>query len=128
MSTASAANSVKMLRGVVTDGTASMGEVTGYAVAGKTGPADKPSAQGRYEKDKVIATFASIFPAHDPKYVLVVTLDEPEDTAGSEARRTAGWTAVPVAAEIIRRIAPLMGLRPEIEADDLGDITQVSWD
>jgi cell division protein FtsI (penicillin-binding protein 3) len=35
---------------------------------------------------------------------------------------------VPVAAEIIRRIAPLMGLRPEIEADDLGDITQVSWD
>ena len=76
----------------------------------------------------MIATFASIFPAHDPKYVLVVSLDEPEDTAGSEARRTAGWTAVPVAAEIIRRIAPLMGLRPEIEADDLGDITQVSWD
>jgi cell division protein FtsI (penicillin-binding protein 3) len=128
ISAASAANSVKMLRGVVTDGTASMGEVTGYAVAGKTGTADKPSAQGRYEKDKVIATFASIFPAHDPKYVLVVSLDEPEDTAGSEARRTAGWTAVPVAAEIIRRIAPLMGLRPEIEADDLGDITQVSWD
>ena len=62
------------------------------------------------------------------RQVLVVTLDEPEDTAGSEARRTAGWTAVPVAAEIIRRIAPLMGLRPEIEADDLGDITQVSWD
>ena len=105
----------KNVAGVVTDGTASMGEVTGYAVAGKTVPVDKPSAWGRYEKDKVIATFASIFPAHDPKYVLVVTLDEPEDTVGSEARRTAGWTAVPVAAEIIRRIAPLMGLRPGLK-------------
>jgi cell division protein FtsI (penicillin-binding protein 3) len=47
--------------------------------------------------------------------VLVVTLDEPVETSGSEARRTAGWTAVPVAAEIIRRTAPLLGIRPAIE-------------
>ena len=32
-----------------------------------------------------------------------------------EARRTAGWTAVPVAAEVIRRCAPLLGLRPLVE-------------
>ena len=50
----------------------------------------------------------------DPEYVLIVTLDEPEETSGYEPRRTAGWTAVPVAAEIIRRIAPLMGLRPNV--------------
>ncbi len=56
-----------------------------------------------------------MFPAHDPKYVLVVTLDEPVETSGDKPRRTAGWTAVPVAAEIIRRVAPLLGLRPEIE-------------
>ena len=65
--------------------------------------------------DKVIATFASIFPANDPRYVLIVTLDEPVETSGTEPRRTAGWTSVPVAAEMIRRIAPLLGLRPEIE-------------
>jgi cell division protein FtsI (penicillin-binding protein 3) len=47
--------------------------------------------------------------------VLIVTLDEPSENSGSEPRRTAGWTAVPVAAEMIRRIAPLLGLRPEIE-------------
>ncbi len=105
----------QMMRQVVVRGTASFGEVPGYAVGGKTGTADKPDPQGGYHDDKVIATFASIFPAHDPKYVLVVTLDEPEETSGEEPRRTAGWTAVPVGAEIIRRAAPLLGLPPEIE-------------
>lgn len=117
----------EMLRHVVTEGTASLGEVPGYAVGGKTGTADKPKERGGgYYKDKVISTFASIFPAHDPKYVLVVTLDEPVETSGSEARRTAGWTAVPVAAEIIRRVAPLLGLRPEIEPRPLAAISLTS--
>ncbi|MDJ1008050.1 MAG: penicillin-binding protein 2 [Paracoccaceae bacterium] len=104
-----------MMREAVVRGTASFGEVPGYAVGGKTGTADKPDPRGGYYEDKVIATFASIFPAHNPRYVLVVTLDEPEETSGEEPRRTAGWTAVPVAAEIIRRAAPLLGLAPEIE-------------
>ncbi|SEM12142.1 cell division protein FtsI (penicillin-binding protein 3) [Roseovarius azorensis] len=116
-----------MLREVVAGGTASLGEVPGYAVAGKTGTADKPRINGKgYEKDKVIATFASFFPAHDPQYVLVVALDEPVETSGDEPRRTAGWTAVPVAAEIIRRVAPLLGLRPEIEPGELAAIRQAS--
>jgi len=116
-----------MLRKVVTEGTASFGEVKGYAVAGKTGTADKPRrAGGGYYEDKVIATFASIFPAHDPKYVLIVTLDEPVDTIGDEPRRTAGWTAVPVAAEMIRRVAPLLGLRPTVEPPSMMDIKLTS--
>ncbi len=104
-----------MLRQVVVRGTASFGDVPGYSVGGKTGTADKPKPTGGYYKDKVIATFASFFPSYDPKYVLIVTLDEPEETSGSEPRRTAGWTAVPVASEVIRRVAPLLGLRPEVE-------------
>ena len=52
---------------------------------------------------------------HAPRYVLVAMLQEAVETSGPEPRRTAGWTVVPVAAEIIRRAAPLMGLRPEIE-------------
>jgi len=107
-----------MLRQVVLRGTASMGEVEGYHVGGKTGTADKPNPRGGYYEDRVIATFASVFPTHDPKYVLVVTFDEPTETSGVEPRRTAGWTAVPVTAEIIRRVAPLLGMRPEIEPTD----------
>ncbi|MBS9716886.1 peptidoglycan D,D-transpeptidase FtsI family protein [Pseudohalocynthiibacter aestuariivivens] len=116
-----------LLRQVVVRGTASFGEVPGYAVGGKTGTADKPRENGGgYYDDKVIATFASVFPANDPKYVLIVTLDEPEVHTLGEMRRTAGWTAVPVAAEIIRRVAPLLGLRPQIEPSPASGITLTS--
>ena len=117
-----------MLRKVVTEGTASFGEVEGYAVAGKTGSADKPKPRGGYYKDRVIATFACLFPAHDPKYVLVLTLDEPAIMAYGETRRTAGWTAVPVAAELIGRVAPLLGLRPAVEPKALEGIQLTSND
>lgn len=122
-----AARSRAMLRKVVTDGTASFGDVPGYAVGGKTGTADKPKERGGgYYKDKVIATFAAMFPAHDPKYVLIVTLDEPSENSGDKPRRTAGWTAVPVAAEMIGRIAPLLGMAPEVEPGQLAGITLTS--
>jgi cell division protein FtsI (penicillin-binding protein 3) len=126
LSEAVANEAVDMLRQVVTRGTASFGEVVGYEVGGKTGTADKVRPTGGYYEDKVIATFASVFPASDPQYVLIVTLDEPVDTTGSEPRRTAGWTAVPVAAEMIRRVAPLLGLRPHIETPDLSGVVLTS--
>ncbi|MBM2320417.1 MULTISPECIES: peptidoglycan D,D-transpeptidase FtsI family protein [Marivita] len=127
MSERTARQSVDMLRKVVTEGTASFGEVPGYFVGGKTGTADKPKARGGgYYDDKVINTFASVFPTNDPKYVLIVTLDEPVETSGTKPRRTAGWTAVPVAAEMIRRVAPLLGLRPEVETRQLTGIINTS--
>ena len=117
---------VSMLRQVVVRGTASFGRVPGYEVAGKTGTADKPRSSGGYYDDKVIATFASVFPASDPKYVLIVTLDEPSENSGAKPRRTAGWTAVPVAAEIIRRVAPLLGLRPQVDTPQSIGVTLTS--
>ncbi len=102
-----------MLHQVVQEGTASFARIPGYPLGGKTGSADKPNPRGGgYMKEAVLATFASVFPSHEPRYALIVTLDEPVDTTGPEPRRTAGWTAVPVSAEITRRVAPLLGLRP----------------
>ncbi len=100
-----------MLRRVVTDGTASFADIDSYMIGGKTGTAEKPG-RGGYQEDRNLATFAGFFPAEAPRYVLVVTLDEPVETSGPQPRRTAGWTAVPVATEVIRRVAPLLGLRP----------------
>ncbi len=120
-------SSREMLRAVVERGTASFGEVDGYNVGGKTGTADKPRENGGgYYDDKVISTFASVFPADDPQYVLIVTLDEPSENSSDKPRRTAGWTAVPVAAEMIRRVAPLLGLRPEIETLEPVGVTLTS--
>ena len=100
-----------MLRKVVTEGTAKMADVPGYEVAGKTGTAEKPKRTGGYHDDKVIANVAMVFPASDPQYVLVVTLDEPEDMVAGKPKRSAGWTAAPIAGEIIRRVGPLLGTR-----------------
>ena len=47
--------------------------------------------------------------------MVLVTLDEPVDPTGPQPKRTAGWTSVPVAAEIIRRTAPILGIRPKVE-------------
>ncbi len=116
-----------MMRAVVTRGTASFADVKGYQVAGKTGTADKVKPTGGYYKDKVMATFAGTFPVTDPKYVLILSLDEPSTFVAGEDRRTAGWTAVPVAAEVIRRVAPLLGLRPDpAQLDTLDGIQLVS--
>ncbi len=106
-----------ILRQVVQRGTASMANVEGFDVGGKTGSADKPNPQGAYYEDKVIGTFAAAFPMYDPQYVLIVSFDEPKIDVLGEERRTAGWSAVPVAGQIIRRVAPLLGLRlaPENE-------------
>ena len=112
---------ITMLREVVVRGTARAGNVEGYAVAGKTGTADKPRPGGGYYDNKVVANFASIFPYDDPKYVLVVTLDEPTGQLGGGESRVAGATAVPVAADVISRLAPILGLRP-VGAKPLPDI------
>lgn len=116
----------KMLHAVVERGTASFARKTGYEIGGKTGTADKPKRTGGYYKDKVIATFASAFPMSDPKYVLIVTLDEPSENSGKKPRRTAGWTAVPVAAEMVRRLGPLLGLRPKLNLGEVTDIVNTS--
>ena len=103
-----------ILEKVVSEGTARETNFGGYLVGGKTGTAEKPNPiQGGYYENKVISTFASAFPISTGDFVLVVTLDEPENNFGSESYRYASKTVVPVAAKIISRIAPLLNLKKE---------------
>lgn len=114
VSEATSAQARAMLREVVLRGTAAgFGKVEGYEIAGKTGTADKATPRGGYYEDKVISSFASVFPASGPRYVLVVMLDEPVEQSGDKPRRVASWTAVPIAAEMVRRVAPILGVRPD---------------
>ena len=68
-----------ILRKVVTtkEGTASLANVDGYEIGGKTGTAQK-SSLGSYSEDKKINTFVSVFPTSKPKFVLAIMLDEPK--------------------------------------------------
>ena len=107
---------LRIMREVVRTGTARRVDIPGFEIGGKTGTAEKVRAGGGYYNDKVISTFASVFPTSEPEYVLIVTLDEPTDRSGPRPVRTAGRTAVPVAADLVRRLAPLIGLRPILTA------------
>lgn len=103
---------MQIIRDVVKRGTGRRANLPGYEVGGKTGTADKVRPEGGYYTDRVIASFASVFPTTDPKYALVISLDEPVDRSGPRAVREASRTAVPVAVAAIERVAPLLGLRP----------------
>lgn len=108
----------EILRAVVVEGTGKNAAVPGYFLGGKTGTAEKPRRNGRgYDHKKIVATFAGVFPAHDPRYVIVVTTDEAVDSSGRYPRRTAGWTAAPAVREAVSRIAPILGMRPQPAAE-----------
>ena len=114
-----------ILRKIVTtkEGTASLANVVGYEIGGKTGTAQK-SLEGVYSKKK-INTFVSVFPTTEPKYVLAVMLDEPKTSKdyiyhyrdGSNIKykgtpfNTAGWTTVEVTGQIIEKIGPILATK-----------------
>lgn len=64
---------------VQTGGTGLNARVTGFPVAGKTGTAQKVSASGGYEKGAYISSFVGMIPANDPKYVILVSVDNPRE-------------------------------------------------
>lgn len=113
MAAPTAAFVMHMMRAVVTEGTGTRAEAYGYEIAGKTGTAEKPGPNG-YDKDRNICSFAAVFPASRPEYVVLITLDEPKPLPGEG--RTAGFNAAPVAGRLIARIAPLLDVEPVLAA------------
>ncbi len=107
----------KILRKVVTHekGTASLADIFGYSVAGKTG-----TAQNYKKQDENINTFISIFPSEKPKYILLVMLDNPKPAPDlvynyrgnliKVNRNEAGWNAVYTAGKIIEKIGPILAI------------------
>jgi cell division protein FtsI (penicillin-binding protein 3) len=106
-----------LLRLNVTEGTATKADAPGYRVGGKTGSAEKVVG-GRYSRDHRLTTFVGAFPIDNPRYVVLVLLDEPQAVAGTYGFATAGWNAVPAAGRIIARIGSMLGVTPEITAQE----------
>ena len=101
-----------LLRLVVTQGTGKKADAPGYRVGGKTGTAEK-LLNGRYTSSAVVTTFAGVFPMDEPRYVMVVMLDDPKATAETYGFHTAGWNVAPVVSRTVSRIAPMLGVRPD---------------
>ena len=110
-----------ILREVVTSdhGTASLAEVDGYYVGGKTGTANK-NINGQYTNNK-LTSFISVFPTIDPEYILLVLMDEPKPAPqivynyrGKKIsginRNESGWNSAYAAGKIIEKIGPILAI------------------
>jgi cell division protein FtsI (penicillin-binding protein 3) len=95
-------------------GTAKSADVKGYYVGGKTGTSEKV-INGRYAKKRVLNSFTAIMPSDDPKYQILVMLDEPQALPETHGLITSGWNAVPTGGKVIERIAPLLGIEPRFD-------------
>jgi cell division protein FtsI (penicillin-binding protein 3) len=105
-----------LLRLVVMKGTGKKADAPGYRVGGKTGTAQK-LINGRYSNTINITSFAGVFPMDDPRYVIVVMLDEPKATKETYGFTTAGWNVAPVVSRTVSRIAPMLGVAPNMHRE-----------
>ena len=105
-----------LLRDVVLYGSGKKAEVPGYEVAGKTGTAEK-AVNGGYAKKRVTNSFLSAFPASNPKYALLVVIDEPKGSKETWGFITSGWNAAPTAGKIIAAVAPQLGLKANFDIE-----------
>lgn len=108
----------------VEKGSGRRAEVEGYSVGGKTGTAEKV-VNGRYSSDKKLNSFLSAFPINDPRYVMLVMVDEPKPLEGQKAA-TAGLNAAPTTAAIIRRVATTLGVSPRLP-DEMPVLTEIDY-
>jgi cell division protein FtsI (penicillin-binding protein 3) len=96
-----------MLGNVVADGTGVEAQIPGYHVAGKTGTAQKPDAQGGYSGGHYVASFVGFVPATKPRLVVLVKVDEPTRAIWG------GVVAAPAFAEIARFCLQYLEIPPD---------------
>jgi cell division protein FtsI (penicillin-binding protein 3) len=108
----------KLMRLVVTDGYGKSAEVAGYYPGGKTGTAEKVGKHGYergFKEDFNVSAFTSVFPMNAPRYAVYIMLDEPHGNKSTYGFSTAGWVSAPAVGRVIARMAPMMGMLPDIQ-------------
>ena len=106
-----------LMRLVVRFGTGKSANAAGYWVAGKTGTAEKNTG-GVYRKDAKVASFVGVFPVNQPRYAILVMVDEPKGNKSTYGFATGGWISAPVVGRVVQRMAPLIGMQPDFSSHD----------
>ena len=117
-------NMRRLMRLVVENGTGKRAEAPGYWIGGKTGTAEKVS-RGGYKKSARLSSFVAALPIYDPRYVVVVMVDEPKGTKKTHGFATGGWVAAPAVQRIVQRMGPLVGLPPVEETPEMRRLLMV---
>jgi cell division protein FtsI (penicillin-binding protein 3) len=84
-------------------------DIPGYEVGGIS--ATSPMVvDGKYSYEKVITSFTSVFPMSEPKYLLMVMLNQPQGGAESNGSKSAPWNAGEISKRIIPQVAKTLGV------------------
>jgi len=102
------------------EGSGRSADVPGFHVGGKTGTANKV-INGRYSHVLSFNAYVAAFPIDHPKYVVLSFCDEP--LTGEHGMNLAAYNAGPMVRNIVRRAAPLLGVKPDFEQNGGGLIT-----
>jgi cell division protein FtsI/penicillin-binding protein 2 len=96
-----------MMVNVVENGHGKRAGVKGYYIAGKTGTAQVARQDGKgYEEGKTIGSFIGFGPVEDPKFLMLVRIDNPKDVSFAES------TAAPAFGEIAQFILNYYNVPP----------------
>jgi cell division protein FtsI (penicillin-binding protein 3) len=106
----------RMLRLVTEGGSSRQAGFNDYLVGAKTGTAEK-IINGRYSKTVNLALCVGAFPINNPKYSILILVDEPKASKLTFGFATGGWIAAPVISKIVSRIAPILNIAPIDEKD-----------
>jgi cell division protein FtsI/penicillin-binding protein 2 len=96
-------------------GTARLASIPGFAVAGKTGTAQRVDPKGGYAAGKYVVSFAGYFPAENPEVVGIVLVDDARTPGG---RNYGGTVAAPIFSRIGEAMARHLELVPDSSAPD----------
>lgn len=108
----------RLMRMVVMQGSGRAAAAPGYLVGGKTGTAEKIRGR-RYSEHARIASFVGAFPINNPRYAMLVMLDEPQPTAQTQGFATGGWVAAPLVGRLVPQLAALWNVAPVDENEPL---------
>jgi cell division protein FtsI (penicillin-binding protein 3) len=97
-----------ILRAVVREGTGQAAAVAGYAVAGKTGTAQKVDASGHYSMVDHVASFVGFVPVTRPALVILTSLDTPRGP-----RNQGGDVAAPLFARVAEDALRVLAIPPD---------------
>lgn len=106
----------RLMHLVVKQGSGRQADAIGYVVGGKTGSANKLGTKGYIASNKHRGSFVAAFPMHEPKYIILVMMDEPQGNKRTGGFSTGGWCAAPVVKEVIEKTAPFLGIAPMDES------------
>jgi cell division protein FtsI (penicillin-binding protein 3)/stage V sporulation protein D (sporulation-specific penicillin-binding protein) len=93
-------------------GTALKAAVPGFRVAGKTGTAQKVDPRGGYLSGRYVTSFVGFMPADDPRFTLLVLLDDP---SAKQGEAFGGTVAGPIFSRMAERMARYLDLQPTEE-------------